>query len=335
MVEESGVEFDDILTEVLEKADTEGIEPSENRLTISHSVNPELQGEIIEDRIQRFADRFEIPSATVQMAESVYQQYRTERGDLEGTALKIIAAASLYCACKATKEPLNPTDFAEADDVLSRRALLRRSKDIASKIGLDPSVFVNAEQYVDRYCEELDFPADTRERAREIINELEETGLASGKSPSGWAGAAVYNASRDTGNEITQQDVSDLANVTTVTIRNRYQEQRIALRDVEDLPSEPEAIIEQVRELAGFSETAQQRAGNLLEAARRKETPVDEAPVVWTLAAIRRASAREDETVGWRVLSQFTDEASDALQKRAQVLRDVEQGRRVNFGESS
>ena len=79
MVEESGVEFDDILTEVLEEADTEGIEPPENRVTIAHSVNPELQGEITEDRIQWFADRFEIPSATVQMAESVYQR-STPRG---------------------------------------------------------------------------------------------------------------------------------------------------------------------------------------------------------------------------------------------------------------
>lgn len=332
MVKESGVEFDDILTEVLEEADTEGIETPEDQVTIAHSVNTELQGEIIEDRIQWFADRFEIPPATVQMAQSVYQQYRAERGNLEGTALEIIAAASLYCACKATEEPLDPTDFAEADDVLSRRALLRRSKDIASKVGLDPSVFVSAEQYVDRYCEELDLPADTGDRAREIINELEETGLASGKSPSGWAGAAVYNASRDTGNEITQQEISDLANVTTVTIRNRYQEQRMVLRDVEELPSEPEEIIEQVSELAGFSETIQRRAGELLEAAKRKEAPVDDAPVVWTLAAIRRASVAEDEPVGWRVLSQFTDEASDELQKRAQALRDVEQGRRVNFG---
>lgn len=332
MVEESGVEFDDILTEVLEEADTEGIEPPEDQVTIAHSVNPELQGEIIEDRIQWFADRFEIPSATVQMAQSVYQQYQAERGNLEGTALEIIAAASLYCACKATEEPLDPTDFAEADDVLSRRALLRRSKEIASKIGLDPSVFVSTEQYVDRYCEELDLPADTGDRAREIINELEETGLASGKSPSGWAGAAVYNASRDTGNEITQQEISDLANVTTVTIRNRYQEQRMVLRDVEELPSEPEEIIEQVSELAGFSETIQRRAGELLEAAKRKEAPVDDAPVVWTLAAIRRAGVAEDEPIGWRVLSQFTDEASDELQKRAQALRDVEQGRRVNFG---
>ena len=70
MIEESGVEFDDLLTEVLEEADTEGIEPPEDQVTVAHSVNTELQEEVVEDRIHWFADRFEIPSTTVQMARS-------------------------------------------------------------------------------------------------------------------------------------------------------------------------------------------------------------------------------------------------------------------------
>jgi len=50
-------------------------------------------------------------------------------------------------------------------------------------------------------------------------------GLLSGKSPTGYAAAAIYAASLLCNEKKTQREVADVAQVTEVTIRNRYQEQ--------------------------------------------------------------------------------------------------------------
>jgi len=51
------------------------------------------------------------------------------------------------------------------------------------------------------------------------------TGPALGKSPTGYAAAAIYAASLLCNEKKTQREVADVAQVTEVTIRNRYQEQ--------------------------------------------------------------------------------------------------------------
>jgi len=166
---------------------------------------------------------------------------------------------------------------------VTRKALLRRSKDIASTVGLDPSAFFGSEQYVDRYCDALDVSDAVNERAREIIEITEESGLSSGKSPSGWAAAAVYNACLDVGEKRTQQELSRIANVSQATIRNRYQEQRAELRQVDSLPSDPIAVIDHVAGASDVGPATRELAELLIENARADEYPVDEEATLWGL----------------------------------------------------
>ena len=57
--------------------------------------------------------------------------------------------------------------------------------------------------------------------------------MLSGKSPVGIAAAAVYAAALLTNEKVTQSQVSDVADISEVTIRNRYKE----LLEAEDLPA--------------------------------------------------------------------------------------------------
>ena len=52
-----------------------------------------------------------------------------------------------------------------------------------------------------------------------------EAGRCSGKSPPGLAAAAIYTAAVLENEECTQEAVAEVARVTVVTVRNRYQEQ--------------------------------------------------------------------------------------------------------------
>lgn len=60
-----------------------------------------------------------------------------------------------------------------------------------------------------------------------------EADVVSGKSPVGLAAAAVYAAALDTDEQVTQAAVSAVTDVSTLTIRKRYQELLSAADGVE------------------------------------------------------------------------------------------------------
>jgi transcription initiation factor TFIIB len=317
-------EVDDILSEILNNSDSTSSREGEQNFTFGQSVSTEQQTTIVADQIDQLADELEIPTATADLAKSLRDQFRDKRGDLSGTALELVAASCLYCAAKVTEIPLDPTDFVAAGaTVVTRKGLLRRSKNIANTVGLDPSAFFGSEQYVERYCDALNLPDVVDERAREIIEITEESGLSSGKSPSGWAAAAVYNACLDVGKKRTQQEISSVANVSEVTIRNRYQEQRASLREIESLPSDPITVIDYVADATGVTPASRELAELLIENARADEYPVNERPTLWALAALRRAGQLMGDRIKIKTLSQYTDAESDAISSRTKQLRSV------------
>ncbi|MGC8609713.1 MAG: transcription initiation factor IIB, partial [Thermoplasmata archaeon] len=89
------------------------------------------------------------------------------------------------------------------------------------KLNIMPS---KPEDYISRFCSKLKLSMDTRSRSMEILKQAENTGLTSGKGPTGVAAAAIYIASLMTGERRTQRAVAEVAGVTEVTIRNRYKE---------------------------------------------------------------------------------------------------------------
>lgn len=84
---------------------------------------------------------------------------------------------------------------------------------------------VDPKEYVPRFSSDLGVSEEVKMKAKEIIDESAEQGLLSGKSPTGFAAAAIYAASLLCNEKKTQREVAEVAQVTEVTIRNRYQEQ--------------------------------------------------------------------------------------------------------------
>jgi len=62
------------------------------------------------------------------------------------------------------------------------------------------------------------------EFAHKILAAAKELKLTSGRGPAGMAAAASYIASVLSGERMTQREVAEIAEVTEVTIRNRYKE---------------------------------------------------------------------------------------------------------------
>lgn len=183
------------------------------------------------DRTKKFAERelehlceeLELEDETCNMARQVYSQCR-EEDFVRGRSLEAIVYASVYIACRLRDEPYTLQEIA-SHSRLNKDKIARTRKYIVNAFGyeitpVDPSIFV------DDITDELGIQDDSLVKvSKKILEEAGDRGLISGKNPKGYAGAAVYLAAQELGVDINQSTVADIAGVSEVTIRHRYQEQ--------------------------------------------------------------------------------------------------------------
>ena len=83
--------------------------------------------------------------------------------------------------------------------------------------------------YIARFCGQLGLNGVTQSRVKELLSMASDKGLICGRSPVAIVGALIYIASLQTREKRTQAEIANIANVTEVTIRNRYKELKSVL----------------------------------------------------------------------------------------------------------
>jgi transcription initiation factor TFIIB len=167
---------------------------------------------------------------------SVIYRRALEQGLLPGRSIEGISTAALYAAARQMQRPRSLEEVAavsRVDAMEFKRAYRYINKELG--LAVEPA---DPLSFVDRILDDLDVGDETRYRARELLRDVADTGVYSGKSPLGLAAAAIYAAGLITGDAPTQDAIGDAAGVSSVTIRNRYRE-LLEAADVgaEDLPS--------------------------------------------------------------------------------------------------
>ncbi|WP_134671750.1 transcription initiation factor IIB [Halorussus marinus] len=192
----------------------------QNRIRTKDAGERNLQFALSES--DRMASALGVPRSVREVASVIYRRALNE--DLiRGRSIEGVATATLYAACRKEGIPRSLEEVAGVSRV-ERKEIGRTYRYISQELGLEMKP-VDPTKYVPRFCSELDLPEEVQAKANEIIETSAEQGLLSGKSPTGYAAAAIYAASLLCNEKKTQREVADVAQVTEVTIRNRYQEQ--------------------------------------------------------------------------------------------------------------
>jgi transcription initiation factor TFIIB len=172
--------------------------------------------------LNRMSSALGVPRSVQEVASVIYR--RALKEDLiRGRSIEGVATSALYAACRKEGIPRSLEEVSEVARV-DRKEIGRTYRYVSQELelGMEP---VDPKKYVPRFCSELDLSEEVESKANEIIDVTSEKGLLSGKSPTGYAAAAIYAASLLCNEKKTQREVADVAQVTEVTIRNRYQEQ--------------------------------------------------------------------------------------------------------------
>ncbi|QSG03031.1 Transcription initiation factor TFIIB, Brf1 subunit/Transcription initiation factor TFIIB [Natranaeroarchaeum sulfidigenes] len=172
--------------------------------------------------ISRMSSALGVPHSVREVASVIYQK-ALDADLIRGRSIEGVATASLYAACRQENIPRSLDELAEVSRV-DRKEIGRTYRHISQELDLVMKP-VDPTQYLPRFCSQLDVDGEIRQLAKEILETTVASGVHSGKSPTGCAAAAIYLAAQRCNREITQRDVADVAQVTVVTIRNRYQEQ--------------------------------------------------------------------------------------------------------------
>lgn len=192
----------------------------QKRIRTANSEERNLQFALSE--IDRMASALGLPDRTRETSAVIYRQ-ALDKDLIRGRSIEGVASASIYAACRQENIPRSLEEISSAARV-SKKEIGRTYRYVQNEIGLELEP-VDPKEYVSRFCSKLGLDKEVERKAEQIIEETASDGLLSGKSPTGFAAAAIYAASILCNEKKTQKDISEVANVTEVTIRNRYQEQ--------------------------------------------------------------------------------------------------------------
>ncbi|MHC3381821.1 transcription initiation factor IIB [Haloarcula sp. H-GB5] len=136
---------------------------------------------------------------------------------LPGRSIEAMAAASVYGACRCNGRSRTLDDVTDPARVEQSR-VTNAYKTLNTELGL-PAQPVTPSAFVPRLASELDVSDQIRQRARELANQAEATGVTTGVQPSGFAAACLYKAGQEHGLLLTQSTIADVANSSPVTLR--------------------------------------------------------------------------------------------------------------------
>ena len=171
--------------------------------------------------IDRMASALGLPDNVRETASVIYRR-ALDDDLLPGRSIEGVATSALYAAARMAGTPRSLDEITVVSRV-DKDEISRTYRYVVRELGLEIEP-ADPEQYVPRFASELGLTDESERHARQLLKTAKEQGIHSGKSPVGLAAAAIYAASLLANEKVTQSEVSEVANISEVTIRNRYHE---------------------------------------------------------------------------------------------------------------
>ncbi len=191
----------------------------QRRIRVSDATERNLAFALSE--ISKIANNLNLPKNILETASVIYRKAVKERL-IRGRSIQGVTAAAIYVACRQCGVARTLDEISQASTV-NKKEVGRSYRFLIKELDyfippLKPS------QYITKFSNQLTMQGKVEEIAHKILAAAKELKLTSGRGPTGIAAAASYIASVLTGERKTQREIAEIAQVTEVTIRNRYKE---------------------------------------------------------------------------------------------------------------
>ena len=171
--------------------------------------------------IDRMASALGLPEDVRETASVIYRRALDE-DLLPGRSIEGVATSALYAAARKAGTPRSLDELTNVSRV-EKDEIARTYRYVVRELNLEIQP-ADPKSYVPRFVSDLGVSEEVERRARDLLDTATEKGIHSGKSPVGLAAAAVYAAALLSNEKVTQSEVSEVSDISEVTIRNRYHE---------------------------------------------------------------------------------------------------------------
>jgi transcription initiation factor TFIIB len=191
----------------------------QRRLRVSDATERNLAFALSE--LSKMCSFLNLPKNILETASVIYRRAVRKRL-IRGRSIQGITAAAMYMACRQcgaarTLDEIAETCFINKKEIgRSYRFMVRELK-----VFVPPST---PSYYISRFSNQLGLAGTAESIAMRILKVAKSMHLTSGRGPVGMAAATTYIASVLVNQRRTQREIAEQANVTEVTIRNRYRE---------------------------------------------------------------------------------------------------------------
>ena len=163
--------------------------------------------------------------------ESASMIYRNFEGqfDAKGKSVACMSAATIYMACKQCDVVRSLDEICKAtgstkEEKMNVKLTAKYYRMLVMELGSKTAPVVTLDKYISKIANLAKLEVRVERLAAEIAEKTQDHSLADGKAPNGLAAAYLYISSTLLGQSILQRDVSSIAGITEVTIRNRCKE---------------------------------------------------------------------------------------------------------------
>ena len=189
------------------------------RSKVSDSVQRNLTHALSE--MSKISNKLNLPRNVIETSSMIYRK-AIQNQLIRGRTIQSVVVATIYMACRKCGVIRTLEDVAGAANITKKEAarnyrlLFRELKSSVPQ--------VNTGRYISKIVNNLELSGETERLAMAILYQVSEMKLTNGRGPAGIAAACIYISSQLTNERRTQGEISKEAQVTEVTIRNRYKE---------------------------------------------------------------------------------------------------------------
>jgi len=170
-------------------------------------------------------------SLSKNVLETASMIYRNFEGqfDAKGKSVTCMSAATIYMACKQCDVVRSLDEICKAtgsakEEKMNVKLTAKYYRMLVMELGSNTAPVMTLDKYISKIANLAKLEVRVERLAAEIAEKTQDHNLADGKAPNGLAAAYLYISSILLGQSMLQRDVSSIAGITEVTIRNRCKE---------------------------------------------------------------------------------------------------------------
>jgi transcription initiation factor TFIIB len=173
------------------------------------------------NQISSIGAKINLPKNTIETSSMIYRRALQSRL-IRGRTIQSMAVASIYLACRQCGVTRSLKDIAAVTNITVKEAA--RNYRFLCKM-LKPKVpRLKPSDYIGKIVNKLELSGETEHLASKVLENASKIRLTVGRSPQGIAAACIYISTNFTSDQKTQSEIAKEAQVTEVTIRNRYKD---------------------------------------------------------------------------------------------------------------